>query len=613
MLTIDPDKTVTAPGFLPHRTTLTRRGDGSLHYASVYRLPPVAEKTGNWLHHWAETTPDAIFIAERSGAGWRELSYAETLEQVRALAAALLGRGLGPDRPVAVLSGNGVDHGLIALAAQYAGIPMVPVTEQYSLIPGAHDRLIHILRTVEPGLIFVADAGTFAEALALPELAGIEIVAARTAGAPGPVTPLADLLKGDAGVNVDAAYAHVGPQTIAKLLFTSGSTSNPKGVPTTHRMLCVNQAQIGAAYPFLLERAPKIVDWLPWNHVFGGSHNFNMMLAHGGSLYVDDGKPTKAGFARTLENLSMHTGTMAFNVPMGYAMLLAALRGDATLRRRFFADLDLIFYAGASLPLEVWQGFEQMCLAERGSLPFMGSSWGMTETAPATLIVHEPVRRSGIVGVPVAGAVARLIPTEDGRYELRVKGPNITAGYYKDPAKTAELFDPDGFMISGDAVRFVDPADPDRGLQFDGRISEDFKLQSGTWVHATKLRVQVLEALSPWAGDIVITGHDRAEVGILVFPNRAALDEAGVAYGEAGGALVGPALGEALKPLLAALAERATGSSTRIVRALVLAEPPSITDREITDKGSLNARTILTRRAALLDRLYSDDPATIRL
>lgn len=598
--------------YRPHSVERDVRPDGTILLTSGHPIGPIAETTGDWLHKWAEEAPDRTFLAERSGSGWRADGYAAALEKVRAIAAALLGRGFNGETPILIMSGNGVDHGLLALAAQYAGIPAVPVAEQYALIPGAHDRLRHVIELVRPKLAYAVDAEEYGEALALDALAGIEIVASRPGSSRA--TPFAELLKGDSGIDVDAAHAGVGPDTVVKILMTSGSTSNPKGVPTTHRIMCVNQTQVADALPFLRERPPVIVDWLPWNHVFGGSHNFNMMLANGGSLYVDDGKPVKGKFERTLENLSMVTGTLAFNVPVGFSMLLGALRADENLRRRFFSDLDLVFYAGASLPQDVWQGFERMAMEVKGSVPLMTSSWGLTETGPACLMQHEPAPESGIVGVPLTGVTAKLIPDGDMRCEVRVKGPNIMTGYFGDADKTAGSFDEEGYFITGDAMRFVDPEKPEMGLRFDGRISEDFKLLTGTWVRAATLRLDLLGSLAPLASDLVVTGHDRGEIGVLVFPNMEALGEAGHVPRETEGALVSEELAAEIARRLTERARTATGSSTRVGRALVMAEPASLGDGELTAKGSLNARKILSRRAVLLERLYDDaDPATIRI
>jgi feruloyl-CoA synthase len=597
----------------PQQVRMDRRENGELRLVSKLTRAAEARSSGEWLDRWAKERPGGVFIAERSGEGWREVAYEEALERVRALAAGLLKRGMGPDTPIVMLSGAGVDHALLTLAAQYVGIPTAPLAEQYSLVPGAHRRLADILRRVGPAMAFTVDAGTYAEALRLPEFDGVEIVTARAEGAPRPVTMIDDLARGRGGVEV--AHATVGPDTVAKYLFTSGSTSAPKGVITTQRMMCVNQAQIAAALPFLTARPPKILDWLPWNHVFGGSHNFNLVLANGGSLYVDNGRPMPDLFGRTLENMRAHAGTISFNVPLGYKLLLQELRRDAGLRRAFFADLDMLFYAGAALPSDVWDGLREVSLEERGVLPFMTSSWGMTETAPACLIVHEPVDRSGRIGVPLPDVEARLVPTDDkARYELRVKGPNIMPGYLKDEKKTTEAFDNEGFLITGDAVRFSDPADPDRGVIFDGRTSEDFKLMSGTWVQVSKLHGETLVNLAGLAQELVVCGHDKGEIGVLIFPARPLLTEQGINFAEDGDALVGDSLLGAIRGRLEAQAARATGSATRVARALVMAAPPSVEVQEITDKGSLNSRNIRENRAALLARLYDDeDPAVIRL
>ncbi|MCA8869725.1 MAG: feruloyl-CoA synthase [Rhodobacteraceae bacterium] len=602
-------------GLIPHRVNLEIRSDGVFLMQSRYQLGPVAAKTGEWLHHWAETTPDQIFIAERSqDGGWRELNYRVTLENTRALAAGLLRQGLKSGDRLAVLSGSGVDHGLLALATQYVGIVLVPVAEQYSLIPEARDRLIYILNKTKPAMIYVSSAQQYAAAINLPEIGPIPVLTSDAGNAGRKIIGFDSLLTGPVGDDVDTAYKAVGPDTLAKILFTSGSTSNPKGVCTTQRMMCVNQAQLATCLPFLKSHPPKIVDWLPWNHVFGGSHNFNTILANGGSLYVDDGKPSGNLFARTLENLDDHTGTIAYNVPIGWSMLAQALARDAALRHRFFQELDMIFYAGAALPQDIWVQLRQLAEAEGLEPPLMTTSWGMTETAPSTLIQHEPIDRSGVIGVPVPGAVIKLVADADMRCELRVKGPNVMTAYYDDPARSAESFDEEGFLFTGDAVRFLDPDDPNKGLVFDGRITEDFKLMSGTWVHATTIRVHALSALGSLAQDLVISGQGRAEIGLLIFPNLETLAENDWATEDDNGALVSADLSREIVARLTELAESATGSSTKITRALVMAEMPSVRAHEITAKGNLNIARVLSERSLLVERLYDDnDPAVIRI
>ncbi|MBP0484125.1 feruloyl-CoA synthase [Sagittula salina] len=586
-----------------HRVRREDRVDGTIILTSGHDMGPVAAKTGDWLDLWARKAPERVFLAERRGDGWREVTYAETRHVVRRLAGGLVARGMGPGTPVVVISGNGVDHGLLALAAQYVGVPVVPLAEQYALIPEARSQLAHCVEVVTPAMVFADDGERYAAALALPLFDGVEKVVAHNAG-PN-MAALSDLMTSDAGV--DAAAERVGPDTVAKYLMTSGSTSHPKAVITTQGMMCANQAQILDALPFLgdPEKPPRIVDWLPWNHVFGGSHNFNMMLANGGSLYIDGGKPVPALVGQSIENNRLMGATLAFNVPVGFAQMRDAMRSDAVLKERYFAELDMLFYAGASLPQDVWEDLEAMARDVRGTVPLMNSSWGLTETGPACLIQHEPTHMSGIVGVPMTGVAVKLIPGADMRCEVRVKGPNIMTGYLNDPEKTAVAFDEEGYFITGDAMRFVDPEDMTKGLKFDGRISEDFKLLTGTWVRAANLRLDLMRDLAPLAADVVICGADRPEIGVLIFPSAAARDMAVIE----GDLLRSEVLRNEVAQRLRA--RGAHGSATQVARALVMSEPPSLGDGEITAKGNLNFRTVQTRRAALVDRLFDDAEAQV--
>jgi feruloyl-CoA synthase len=590
--------------FKPHDVSSEQRSDGTLLLRSNAEMGDVVDTSADWLHRWSEEAPERIFLAERSGAGWREETYQSTLQKVRAIAASLLARGMGPDTPILIMSGNGVDHGLLTLAAHYVGVPTAPIAEQYALIPAARERLEHAISLVKPRMAYVVDADKFAHAITIDALAGVEIVASDVGSQSG-VTGMDTLLQGDSGVDIDAARSQVTPDSVVKILMTSGSTSAPKGVMTTQRMMCVNQTQIADSLPFLTERPPSVVDWLPWNHVFGGSHNFNMMLANGGSFYIDDGKPLKGLFDRTVENLKMVTGSLVFNVPVGFGMLLQALKSEQDLRQRFFQDLDMIFYAGASLPQDIWQGLEQMAFDVKGEVPLMTSSWGLTETAPATMIQQEPTDRSGVIGVPMSGVTLKLVPEEDGRYEVRAKGPNIMPGYYNDPQKTAEAFDDEGYFVTGDAMVFVDPDNMNAGMRFDGRISEDFKLLTGTWVRATALRMSLLGHFAPLAADLVITGQDKFDIGVLIFPNKEAIEAAGHALDDVDGMLSDPSLLNALRDRLAAWNAENASSSTRIARVAFFAEPASLVDAEITAKGNLNFRKVLQRRSAILDHLYN--------
>ena len=582
-------------GLVPHAVRHAVHGAATI-LRSDRPLGAAVRSTGVWLDHWADTTPNAVFLAERAGAGWRETTYAEARARVRRLAAGLLDRD--PAGPILILSGNSVDHALLTLAAQYVGLVTVPVAEQYSLIPAAHDRLRYVVGLVAPALVFADDADAYADAL---DIVGCPVLCTAP-GATG-ATPLDQL---EQGGNVGNAHAAVGPDTVAKLLLTSGSTSDPKAVVTTHGMMTINQVQIAACLPFLSARPPVLVDWLPWNHVFGGSHNFNIVLANGGALYIDDGKPLPARFPRTVENLGLQSGTVSFNVPVGFAQLVKAMEADADLRRAYFRNLDMIFYAGASLPQDVWARLEQMALDTSGRMPLITTSWGLTETAPAALLQHQPAKGAGIVGVPLPGVEVKLTDVGDGRMDVRVRGPNIFRRYHKSAAKTADAFDEEGFFVTGDAMRWVDPADAGRGLRFDGRLSEDFKLSSGTWVQAAQLRLDMLGALGALAQDVVICGHGRDALGVLIVPGP------GAATGNRdGGALVSDAAQD-IKACLEQHLVEATGSARRVTRALVLADPPDMGAGEVTAKGNLNFAKIHARRRALVDRLYDDaDPATI--
>jgi feruloyl-CoA synthase len=599
----------TGLNLMPHSVDLSRHG-GDLVLSSKIPLAPAVDRTADWLHYWATKTPDHVFLSERSETGWRDVTFKQALAAVRAIATSLRARNMGQETPIVILSGNSVNHALLSYGAQYAGVPTVPLAEQYSLITEAHGRLIYVLDKVRPKMAYTDDAEAYRSALALPQLQGVEIVATQVDGAPCAVTSFASLLAGDTSQDADAILAATGPDTVAKILFTSGSSSDPKGVLTTQRMMCTNQSQMASVLPFLKDRAPRICDWLPWNHVFGGSHNTNMMLANGGTLVIDDGKPTKKLFERTVRNIIERPGTLSFNVPVGFSMLVHEMETNVALREAYFGDLDLIFYAGASLPQDVWSRLEEMAIEVRGRLPLMISSWGMTETAPATLMVHEPIGRSGVVGVPLPGTEIKLSPDDEMRCELRVKGPNVMKGYFEDQAKTAEAFDDEGYLITGDAVRFVDVEDPNRGLAFDGRVSEDFKLLTGTWVQAGKLRLDALDALRGLVQDVMICGHDRDAIGLFIFPRPEQVHGDNTSEG----AVIDPLLQSRIENRLSEMAKAASGSAKRISRAIILAEPPSLKDSEITDKGSLNPRKIMTRRAELLERLYdNEDPALIRV
>jgi feruloyl-CoA synthase len=586
--------------------------DGGLVLRSRHELRPYASRLGELLRHWAEAAPDRTFLAERDPDGdWRHVTYRGALGAVESIASALLERGLDQDQPVALLSDNGVDHGLLQLAALHVGIPAVPISPAYSLLAEDHAQLRYILDLVRPGLVYAVDGARFAKALRT----AAAIVPAELVVSANPPDDLGTTLFDALTTTklhpaLEDRFAAVGPDTVAKILFTSGSTGKPKGVINTQRMLCSNQQALAQAWPFLEERPPVIVDWLPWSHTFGGNHNFNLALRNGGTLYVDGGKPAPGLIETTVRNLREVPSTFHFNVPRGFEMLIPHLERDAVLRETFFRDLDAIFYAAAALPQTLWEKLEDLSILATGRRAVMLSAWGSTETAPSATQVHFLIERAGVIGLPGAGTEIKLAPV-DGKLELRVRGPNVTPGYWKRPELQSETFDEDGFLRTGDAGKLADPDDPSRGILFDGRLAENFKLTSGTWVHVGELRLEIVAAGAPIVQDVVVTGHDRQEVGLLVFSNPAGCRSlCDVAEDAPLAELIRrPEVRSRLTACLEAHNAAHRTNSRRIARVLLLAEPPSIQAGEITDKGYVNQRAVLARRAALVDQLYRGEPA----
>ncbi len=579
---------------------------------SPQELRPYPRSLGAYLAHWSAVAPERTFLAERAAAdGWRRVSYAAALDAVLRIASALLDRGLGPDRPVAILSDNGVDNGLLQLAAMHVGIPVAPISPAYSLLSSDHAQLRYLLEITRPGLVYAADGERFAAAFAVVPDAGIEIVVSANPPVDRAVTAFSALLESPPGPEVAAHFAGVGPETVAKILFTSGSTGKPKGVLNTQRMLVSNQQAIAQGWPFLEARPPLIVDWLPWSHTFGGNHNFNLILRNGGTLYIDGGKPAPGWIETTVRNLKEVPSTLHFNVPRGFDMLVPRLEADGELRASFFKDLDALFYAAAALPQHLWEKLEKLSLDTIGARVAMLSAWGSTETAPCATQVHFFIERAGVIGLPLPGTEIKLaaVPAVPGKLELRVKGPGVTPGYWRRPELTAELFDEDGFLKMGDAGKLADPANPAAGVVFDGRLGENFKLTSGSWVHVGELRTALVAALAPVVQDLVLVGADREEVGLLVFPNPAgcrALCPRSTEELPLAELIRQPEVRSALLAGLEGHNAANPASSRRIAWALFLAEPPAIDAGEITDKGYINQRAVLTRRAALVARLYED-------
>lgn len=598
--------------FGPHDTELERRTDGSLLLRSPHPLGPYPAKITERLVHWAKEAPQRTFIAQRDREGrWLTVSYAETLERVRRIGQALLDRPLSSERTIAILSDNSIEHLLLALAAQYVGIPYSPISSAYSLVSNDFGKLRHVLALLTPGLVFAQNGTRFNRALTEAVPAECEVIVVDSLPVGRAATPFDELLGTEPSSAVDAAFDQVGPDTIAKILFTSGSTGMPKGVINTQRMLCANQQQIAQTFPFLQDEPPVIVDWLVWNHTFGGNHNVGMMLYNGGSLYIDEGKPVPGAIEKTVANLREIAPTLYFNVPKGFEELIPYLRREPALREKFFSRVKMIFYAGAGLPQHVWDALEELALETVGERIVITTGLGSTETAPSALFANWPGGFSGLLGTPVPGLELKLVPNEH-KLEARYRGPNIMPGYWRQPKTTQSSFDDEGFYLTGDALKLVDPDRPERGMVFDGRIAEDFKLLTGTWVSVGNLRAAVIAGGSSLIQDVVIAGHDRDHLAAILFPKldacRALCPDL-PANAHADFVVAHPRVRAQVQTILDQVAAASTGSATRIVRALLAEIPPSIDAGEITDKGSLNQRAMLRNRAALVAELYEDPPS----
>jgi len=593
-----PGRALRAVRLGPAEVELERRADGTLLLRSPRPLGPYPRKLTERLEFWAERAPQRVLLAQRDPAGgWRTLTYRDALEQARRIGTAILARGLSAERPIAVLSGNDLEHALIELGALLVGVPYAPISPAYSLLSEDFARLREVLALLTPGLVFAADGGAFVRAIAAAVPPRTELVVTRNAPAGRAATPFAALLEGADAAAVDAAHARVGPETIAKFLFTSGSTGAPKAVINTQRMWCSNQQMIRSVLAYFEDEPPVLVDWAPWHHTAAGNHDFGLVITNGGSYYIDEGKPLPGAIEATVRNLREIAPTFYFNVPKGFEALLPYLRADEALRRNFFSRLKLLWFAGAGVAQHVFDEYKALAVASCGEAVLFGTGLGSTETAPMTLARTWDTEDASNMGLPPPGVELKLVPFES-KLEMRIRGPHITPGYWRQPELTAQAFDEEGWYRLGDAFVFADAADPCKGLLFRGRLAEDFKLSSGTWVHVGPLRAAFIAHFAPLLRDAIIAGAGRDFLVALVLADA----QACAAFGDT------DALRAELETRLKSFAGEATGSSNRIARLLLLEDPPSLDAGEMTDKGSINQRAVLARRAALVEALYAEPP-----
>lgn len=597
--------------FFAPEVELVRHPDGSYRMRSSEPLAAYDNCIGDWLDHWAVAAPNRAFLIEQTGAGERAISYGEARESALALAEGLLGHDLGRERPLAILGGNSIDYALIKLAALCVGIPVAPIAPAYALQSLDYLKLAHAFRVLTPGMVIVEDGAAYRTALEHALKDDIPVIALRSRGAD--MAGLATL-RGDGSRReaVTAAAARVSRDTVAKYLFTSGSTGMPKAVINTHGMLCANAQMKRQVAPVLADEPPVMVDWAPWNHTAGGNSNFNLILHNGGTLYIDPGRPLPGRFEASLSLLRRISPTIYFNVPRGYEMLIPHLEADREFREHFFRHIKFLWYAAASMQPSTWFALERLAVDAVGEKILTVTGLGMTETSPIALFGNLYATGPGVVGIPVAGLELKLVPHENS-YEVRYRGPNVTPGYWRDPAATETAFDEEGFFASGDLLSFIDPERPRAGLRFDGRAAEDFKLSSGTKVSAGKLRLDALDALRPFANEIVVCGADRKDVRLLVFPDWEACGATAGVNGNATAAQIAasPELRAALQGRLEKLAAAGTGSSNRIVAALLVEVPPSAAAGELTEKGTVNSRGLQKNRPELLEILFGDSDGRV--
>lgn len=594
----------------PYEATQEIMPDGSLLLRNAHPLQPYPRCYTETLMHWATVQPTVTLLAQRvKGGDWRHLTYADAVKRIMPIAQALLHRGLSAERPLMILSENSIEHALLALAALHVGIPFAPISPAYSLLSKSAERVRHAADLLTPGAVFAYDAGRYENAIlaAIPPETELIFVEGEVAGRRS--THFSELEAYTVTAAVQQAHQAVTGDTIAKFLFTSGSTKLPKAVINTQRMVTCNPQMHMQCYPFVREEPPVLVDWMPWHHTAAGNNNFGVVVHNGGTMYIDEGKPTNEGMVETLRNLREIPSTIYYSVPKGLEVLAHEMKRDTVLRETFFSRLRLIFPSGAALPAPLKQTIDELAIQTVGARIPMTAGLGMTESAPFATSAHLADWQAGVVGIPAPGCDVKLTPNGD-KLEVRYRGPNITPGYWRQPDMTAEAFDADGFFCSGDAAIMIEEGNPSAGLRFNGRIAEDFKLISGTWVNVGAMRTQIIAAGAPFIHDAVITGHDRDELGmmILLLPTATALSRDLNENSTLDEMASNPEVRAWAQDLLNNLAAKGTGSSNRVVRALLLKEPALMELGEMTDKGSINQRTMLRTRAALVEKLYAVQP-----
>ena len=608
---------LTKPAFrkiewLARDIAVDRRPDGVIVLKSRIPLNSYETHIPASLAKWANERPQRTWLAQRAGADrqWRKLPYAEAKRAVDALTQGILDLNLPEGRPVAILSGNSIEHALMTMAAMQARIPAAPVSPAYSLMSQDHAKLKYLFDLIKPALVMVQDGPTFEKALKALDLDDVTVVHVARPCDGIPSIAFADLVATMVTNAVEQSIARITPDTVGKLLFTSGSTGMPKAVINTQAMMCANAAMMMQVRPRKASGPdPVYLDWMPWNHTMGGNALFNPVLTEGGTLYIDDGKPVPGMIDETLRNLKEISPTYYANVPAGYAALASAMEKDEALCRHFFKSLALMAYGGARLPDDLYSRMQALAVRATGERIVFYTGWGSTETAPTSTGTYWDTERVGLIGLPFPGVELKLVPTGP-KYEIRVRGVNVTPGYHGRPDLTEAAFDDEGFYRIGDAATFVDDNDPEQGLIFAGRVVEDFKLTTGTFVQVGPLRTDAIAAATPVVQDALVTGQDRAFVGLLAWPNlhacRQLMDNPDATYEDA---VRHPAIIACLKDgLRAHNAASAGASSMRVARAMLMIEPASIDGNELTDKGYINQRAGLDRRMDLVERLYADPP-----